>query len=112
VRVALRLKHYSYRRELAYTGCVTRYILFHNKRHPKDLVALDHAHPRPQPGRPGCPESFGFTDNSLSRSSVTVANRPYTTVNAMPRPPRPVYRLTVQPMPLTHEFLTRTSFLS
>jgi integron integrase len=39
VRDALRLKHYSYRTEQAYIGWITRYILFHNRRHPKDLGA-------------------------------------------------------------------------
>ncbi|MBW2013788.1 MAG: hypothetical protein JRI69_08395 [Deltaproteobacteria bacterium] len=31
----LRRKHYSIRTEDAYVGCITRYIYFHNKRHPK-----------------------------------------------------------------------------
>jgi hypothetical protein len=33
VREALRLKHYSYRTEQAYVDWITRYILFHDKRH-------------------------------------------------------------------------------
>ena len=33
----LRMLHYSYRTEQAYVDWVRRYILFHNKRHPKDL---------------------------------------------------------------------------
>ena len=37
VREVLRLKHYSIRTEEAYTGWITRYILFHGKRHPKDM---------------------------------------------------------------------------
>lgn len=41
VRDALRLKHYSYRTEQAYVGWISRYILFHNKRHPKDLGARE-----------------------------------------------------------------------
>jgi len=36
---ALRLKHYSLRTEETYLGWVRRYILFHNKRHPKDMRA-------------------------------------------------------------------------
>ncbi len=36
---ALRLKHYSYRTEQAYRDWIKRYILFHNKRHPKDMGA-------------------------------------------------------------------------
>ena len=37
VRDAIRLKHYSYRTEQSYVGWVQRYILFHNKTHPKDM---------------------------------------------------------------------------
>ncbi|NWG33811.1 MAG: integron integrase [Chloroflexi bacterium] len=36
---ALRLKHYSYRTEQAYRDWIKRYILFHGKRHPKDMGA-------------------------------------------------------------------------
>jgi len=39
VRDAIRLKHYSYRTEQTYVGWIRRYILFHNKRHPKDMGA-------------------------------------------------------------------------
>jgi integron integrase len=38
VREALRVKHYAYRTEESYTQWIRRYILFHNKRHPKDLA--------------------------------------------------------------------------
>lgn len=41
VRDVLRLKHYSIRTEEAYTGWIVRYILFHNKRHPKDMGAVE-----------------------------------------------------------------------
>jgi len=34
---ALRTKHYSYRTEQTYTDWIKRYILFHDKRHPKDM---------------------------------------------------------------------------
>jgi integron integrase len=34
---AIRLKHYSYRTEQTYIDWIKRYILFHNKRHPKDM---------------------------------------------------------------------------
>jgi len=34
---AIRLKHYSLRTEETYLDWVRRYILFHNKRHPKDM---------------------------------------------------------------------------
>ncbi|NJL38973.1 MAG: integrase [Leptolyngbyaceae cyanobacterium RM2_2_4] len=37
VRDAIRLKHYSYRTEQSYVGWIRRYILFHNKQHPKDM---------------------------------------------------------------------------
>ncbi len=37
VRQALRRKHYSLRTEEAYVGWIRRSILFHNKRHPKDM---------------------------------------------------------------------------
>src|SRR5512147_1882227 len=37
VRLALRLKHYSYRTEESYVHWITRYVLFHAKRHPQDL---------------------------------------------------------------------------
>jgi len=37
VRDALRVKHYAYRTEKAYIFWIRRYILFHGKRHPKDM---------------------------------------------------------------------------
>ena len=37
VRDAIRLKHYAYRTEQTYIDWVRRYILFHNKTHPKDM---------------------------------------------------------------------------
>ena len=39
VRDAIRRKHYSIRTEQAYVRWVKRYILFHGKRHPKDMGA-------------------------------------------------------------------------
>ena len=39
MRAEIRLRHYSIRTEKAYTGWGRRYILFHCKRHPKDLGA-------------------------------------------------------------------------
>ena len=39
VRDALRVKHYSIRTEQAYVGWVKRYILFHDKRHPREMGA-------------------------------------------------------------------------
>ena len=41
VREALRLKHYSYRTEQAYVDWITRYILFHDKRHPQEMGHLE-----------------------------------------------------------------------
>jgi integron integrase len=37
LRDAIRLKHYSIRTETAYVDWVKRFILFHHKRHPKDM---------------------------------------------------------------------------
>jgi site-specific recombinase XerD len=37
VRDAIRLKHYSIRTEQAYVAWITRFILFHDKRHPRDM---------------------------------------------------------------------------
>ena len=37
VRDVLRLKHYAYRTEQSYLDWIKRFILFHNKRHPKDM---------------------------------------------------------------------------
>ena len=38
VRHVIRKKHYSIRTEQAYTDWIKRFILFHGKRHPKDMV--------------------------------------------------------------------------
>ena len=37
VRDVMRLKHYSYRTEQSYVDWIRRYILFHNKRHPREM---------------------------------------------------------------------------
>lgn len=37
VRQKIRIKHYSYRTEQTYVHWIKRFIIFHNKRHPKDL---------------------------------------------------------------------------
>ena len=39
VRETIRTKHYSIRTEESYVQWIRRYILFHNKRHPKDMGA-------------------------------------------------------------------------
>ena len=41
VRDAMRLKHYAYRTEETYMQWIKRYILFHGKRHPKDMGRLE-----------------------------------------------------------------------
>ena len=37
VRDVLRVQHYSYRTEKTYIGWIKRYIVFHGKRHPRDM---------------------------------------------------------------------------
>ena len=37
VRHVIRKKHYSIRTEQAYTDWIKRFILFHEKKHPKDM---------------------------------------------------------------------------
>ena len=37
VRDAIRAKHYSYRTEETYVQWIRRYILFHSKRHPREM---------------------------------------------------------------------------
>ena len=39
LRGRIRVKHYSIRTGQAYVDWVRRFILFHGKRHPRDLVA-------------------------------------------------------------------------
>ncbi|MBE9016273.1 integron integrase [Chroococcidiopsidales cyanobacterium LEGE 13417] len=41
VQDAIRLKHYSYQTEKTYIYWVKRYILFHNKRHPKEMGSAE-----------------------------------------------------------------------
>ena len=38
VRDVIRVKHYSIRTEESYVGWIRRYILFHDKRHPQDIL--------------------------------------------------------------------------
>jgi hypothetical protein len=40
VRQALRVRHYSLRTEEAYVQWIKRFILFHNKRHPREMGVL------------------------------------------------------------------------
>lgn len=44
VRDVIRLKHYSIRTEQSYLGWVKRFILFHKKRHPRDMGAEEVTH--------------------------------------------------------------------
>lgn len=39
VRELIRIRHYSIRTEQAYVQWISRFILFHGKRHPRDLGA-------------------------------------------------------------------------
>jgi len=41
VRDTMRLRHYSYRTEVSYVDWIRRYILFHNKRHPRDMGVVE-----------------------------------------------------------------------
>ena len=41
VRDVIRMKHYSLKTEKAYINWIRRYILYHNKRHPKELTEDD-----------------------------------------------------------------------
>ncbi|MCV5920322.1 phage integrase N-terminal SAM-like domain-containing protein, partial [Escherichia coli] len=39
VRDAIRVKHYSLRTEKTYVDWIKRFVLFHNKRHPREMGA-------------------------------------------------------------------------
>jgi len=41
VRDVLRVNHYSVRTEEAYVGWIRRFILYHNKKHPREMGALE-----------------------------------------------------------------------
>ena len=41
VRDAIRLRHFSLRTEQAYVHWIKRFILFHGKRHPRDMGAAE-----------------------------------------------------------------------
>jgi hypothetical protein len=38
VRTVIRVKHFSLSTERAYVGWIRRFILFHNKKHPKEMA--------------------------------------------------------------------------
>lgn len=60
VRERLRLKHYSYRTEQSYVGWLRRFILFHGKRHPREL---------------GAPEVTAFFTHLAVKSNVAAATQ-------------------------------------
>lgn len=41
VREQVRVRHYSFRTEKAYVGWIRRFVLFHNKRHPREMGAAE-----------------------------------------------------------------------
>jgi hypothetical protein len=41
VRMALRTRHYSHKTEKAYVGWIRRFILFHGKRHPREMGGVE-----------------------------------------------------------------------
>jgi hypothetical protein len=41
VRKAIRLRHFSYRTEITYVDWIRRFILFHGKRHPKEMGGVE-----------------------------------------------------------------------
>jgi integron integrase len=60
VRLELRSKHYSRKTEIAYTNWIKRYVLFHNKRHPRDM---------------GAEEIKAFVDNLVTNHNVSSATQ-------------------------------------
>jgi integron integrase len=60
VRIAVRQRHYSQRTEDCYVGWIRRFVLFHEKRHPKDL---------------GAPEVIAFLSHLAVEQEVTAATQ-------------------------------------
>lgn len=60
VKDQIRLKHYSYRTEETYIQWIRRYILFHKKRHPKDM---------------GVPEIEAFLNHLAVEENVTASTQ-------------------------------------
>jgi site-specific recombinase XerD len=60
VREVIRLKHYSIRTEQAYLHWVKRYILFHGKRHPREM---------------GAPELTAFLSHLAIKGNVAAATQ-------------------------------------
>ncbi len=47
VRNLMRVRHLSHKTERAYVGYIREYILFHGKKHPKDLGAAEMTRAKP-----------------------------------------------------------------
>lgn len=60
VRGKIRVKHYSLRTEQTYLQWTRRFILFHNKRHPKDM---------------GAPEVEAFLSNLATEKNVAASTQ-------------------------------------
>ena len=60
VRIAARQRHYSLRTEQSYVAWVRRFILFHGKRHPKDM---------------GAPEIVAFLSDLAVRRRVSASTQ-------------------------------------
>ena len=60
VKTELRTRHYSSKTEAAYTNWIKRFVLFHNKRHPKDM---------------GAEEIKAFVDNLVTNHHVSSLTR-------------------------------------
>ena len=41
MRHIIRMKHYSPKTEISYVGWIKRYVLYHNKKHPKEMGAQE-----------------------------------------------------------------------
>lgn len=41
VRDTIRMKHYSFRTEQVYIGWIKRYILYHDKKHPREMGKIE-----------------------------------------------------------------------
>jgi hypothetical protein len=77
---ALRTKHYAYRTEQTYVDWIKRYIIFHKKRHPKDMGAEEIRQfiassppnvksPHPPKIKPSAPSFFYIAPSSKKKSS-------------------------------------------
>jgi len=72
LRDAVRLKHYSYSTEKTCVHRVKRYVLFHNKRHPREMGA------RAEGLRPRCrsyPSAASAFHSSRTRTSTSADTR-------------------------------------